>query len=575
MLIDDSRNAPLEREGDGYFSAELAGVRAGSRYWYLLDDDGPFPDPASRFQPDGPHQASEVIDPDAYDWSDGGWRGVRLPGQVIYEMHVATFTREGSWRAAATELIRLKDLGVTVIELMPVAEFAGRFGWGYDGVDLFAPTHLYGRPDELRSFVDRAHALGMGVILDVVYNHLGPDGNYLHEFADAYFTDRYKCEWGAAINFDGPDARPVREFFISNASYWIREYHLDGLRLDATQQMFDASHHHILADITTAVRTAAGERGTIVVAESEKQDTRLLHAYEDGGFGIDAVWNDDLHHSVRVAATGRREAYFSNHNGAPQEFISAAKYGYLYQGQYYSWQKERRGASAAGIARHRFITYIQNHDQIANSGTGARLHQLTSEGRWRALTALQLLMPGTPMLFQGQEFAASTPFLYFADHKPELAKAVKRGRFGFLEQFPSLASPDVQATLADPADPATFERCKLDAREREQNIAAWQLHSDLIALRKEARLDDEEWRVDGAVIAPSAFVIRYDNEHGEAMLLLVNLGADVRLQSMPEPLLAEPRGRSWTVLFCSESIRYGASAPGNIDISEAWYIPAE
>jgi maltooligosyltrehalose trehalohydrolase len=211
VLIDNSRTAPLEHEGGGYFSAEVSGVRAGSRYWYLLDGQGPFPDPASRFQPDGPHKASEVIDPDAYDWSDAGWRGLSLPGQIIYEMHVGTFTREGSWRAAATELPRLQELGVTAIELMPVAEFAGRFGWGYDGVDLFAPTHLYGQPDELRSFVDRAHVLGVGVILDVVYNHVGPDGNYLPEFADAYFTDRYKCEWGAAINFDGPDARPVRD----------------------------------------------------------------------------------------------------------------------------------------------------------------------------------------------------------------------------------------------------------------------------------------------------------------------------------------------------------------------------
>src|SRR5581483_1649846 len=268
-----------------------------------------FPDPASRFQPEGPHGPSQVVSSDKFQWTDQGWPGVQLNGQVIYEMHVGTFTDEGTWRSAAERLPELADTGVTVIEMMPVADFPGNFGWGYDGVNLFAPTRLYGSPDDLRDFINQAHAHGIGVILDVVYNHLGPDGCYLSEFSKSYFTDRYENEWGQAINFDGADAGPVREFFATNAAYWIREFHFDGLRLDATQQMFDSSPRHILVEITEAVRNAGGRRSTIMVAENERQHTILARPIEQGGYGIDALWNDDFHHSAVVALTGKREAY--------------------------------------------------------------------------------------------------------------------------------------------------------------------------------------------------------------------------------------------------------------------------
>ncbi len=333
----------LTPEGDGYFAA-LAAAPTGTRYRFRLDGESSlYPDPASRFQPEGPHGPSQVVDPHAFAWTDQDWRGLSLPGQVIYEMHLGTFTPEGTWAAAERELPELAALGVTVLEIMPLADFVGRFGWGYDGVNLFAPTHLYGTPDDACRFIDRAHSLGMAVLLDVVYNHLGPDGNYLGQFADDYVTDRYKTDWGPAINYDGPDSGPVREYVTGNAAYWIDEYHFDGLRLDATQNIYDSSPEHILTAINRAVRAAAKGRATIVVTENEPQNIRLVLPMEEGGHGFDGMWNDDFHHTAHVALTGRTEAYFTDYRGTPQEFISAAKHGFLYQGQHYLWQKKRRG----------------------------------------------------------------------------------------------------------------------------------------------------------------------------------------------------------------------------------------
>src|SRR5207302_8022588 len=306
----------------------------------------------------------------------------------------------GTLAAAQQHLPALAELGVTLVEVMPLADFPGRFGWGYDGVDLFAPTRLYGTPDDLRRFVDAAHAAGLGVILDVVYNHFGPDGNYLREFSDDYFTDRHDNEWGEAINYDGDNAGPVREFMAANAGYWIEEFHFDGLRLDATQQIFDRSNEHILAVIARRVRQAAGGRRTLLVAENEPQEVKLVRPPERGGYGLDMLWNDDYHHSALVVLSGHNEAYYGDYLGTPQEFVSAAKWGYLYQGQRYRWQKKRRGTPTFDLEPDRFVTFTQNHDQVANSGRGLRCAELTGPGRYRALTALLLLGPGTPMLFQ-------------------------------------------------------------------------------------------------------------------------------------------------------------------------------
>jgi maltooligosyltrehalose trehalohydrolase len=568
----------LEAEGDGYFAAAIAEARAGTLYRFLLDDDPtPYPDPASRFQPDGPHGPSEVIDPSAFDWSDGEWTGLGPDGHVIYETHIGTLTREGTFAAASRLLPDLARLGVTMLELMPVAEFPGRFGWGYDGVDLFAPTRLYGRPDDLRRFVDEAHRLGLGVILDVVYNHLGPDGCYLRAFSKDYFTDRYENEWGDPINFDGARSGPVREFFASNARYWIEEFHLDGLRLDATQSIFDASPRHIIAEIVEAVRAAAPARGTYLVAENEPQHARLARPMERGGYGLDSLWNDDFHHSGMVALTGRNEAYYSDYRGKPQEFVSMARHGFLYQGQRYSWQKKRRGTPSLDLDPRAFVAFLQNHDQVANSARGARLHELTSPGRLRAATALLLLGPQTPMLFQGQEFGASAPFLYFADQKPELARAVSSGRREFLAQFASIATAEMQSRLADPSDRQTFLLCKLDWGERERHGTLHRLHRDLIRLRREDPVISRcgvGRSVEGAVLGPEALLLRYvDAQEGRDRLLLVNFGADLHLDSIPEPLLAPPEGLQWTLLWSSEHPDYGGAGTAPAEGPEGWRVP--
>jgi len=501
---------------------------------------------------------------------------------------VGTFTPEGTWAAAGRELPWLKALGVTCVEMMPIAEFPGRFGWGYDGVDLFAPARAYGRPDDLRAFVDRAHALGLGVILDVVYNHLGPDGNYLKEFSAAYFTDRYTNEWGDAINFDGPGSRAVREFVVENAAYWVREFHFDGLRLDATQCIFDASDEHVIAELAARVRQEAAPRAVILVAENEPQHARLVRPRAAGGYDLDALWNDDLHHTAVVAATGRSEAYYSDHAGAPQELISAAKWGYLLQGQRYRWQKQRRGTASLDVEPARFVAFVENHDQVANSARGRRLHQLTTPGRYRALSALLLLWPGTPMLFQGQEFASSRPFLYFADHEPALASEVARGRAEFLAQFPSVADRAITRTLADPAAPQTFAQCVLDLRERDTHAPVVALHRDLLRLRREsAAFRAQSYRgVDGAVLGPEAFLLRYfDGPPGQAhdpaavdrgdRLLIVNLGRNLDLDAAPEPLLAPPAGCRWAVQWSSEAPEYdGAGTPAIEDETRGWHLPA-
>ena len=575
-VIVDDRVVAMRAEDNGYFSAHVESAGHGTLYRYRLDGET-FPDPASRSQPEGPHGPSCVIDPRRYRFHDQEWRGASARGQVIYEMHIGTFTREGTWAAAAEQLPELARFGITVIEMMPVAEFPGEFGWGYDGVDIWAPSHLYGSPDDLRAFIDRAHAAGVSVILDVVYNHFGPDGNYMARFGESFFHPERTTEWGQAINFDGPGADAVRAFFCDNAAYWIEEFHFDGLRLDATQAFFDDSKEHILAAITSRAREAGGSRSIYLVAENEPQHTRLVRPAKAGGFGIDALWNDDFHHSAVVALTGRAEAYYSDTRGAPQEFISAAKWGYLFQGQHYTWQKQPRGTPGLDLPPEAFVAYLENHDQVANTATGERLHRHASPARHRAMTALLLLGPSTPMLFQGQEFNASRPFFYFADHGPELAGLVQRGRVEFLAQFPSLTGPGVTEQLAPPHDRATFERCKLDFSERESNAGAYALHRDLIALRRGDPVFARPRRrgVDGAVLGPAALVLRFfGEEHGDR-LCIFNLGAQVGPGPTPEPLLAPPAGMRWKVLWSSEDPRYGGSGTPSLDTDAGIRIHAE
>jgi maltooligosyltrehalose trehalohydrolase len=574
MLGSDAAQVyPLSREEDGYWSACVPAARAGTLYRFRLDDKPDLlPDPGSRFQPQGPHGPSEVIDPSRFGWTDGNWQGIAPDAHVLYEVHVGTFTPEGTWRAAAEHLGYLRDLGITTIQMMPVADFPGRFGWGYDGVNLFAPAHRYGRPEDLKHFINRAHEEGLAVILDVVYNHLGPDGNYLSGFTSDYFSP-VLTEWGPGFNFDAQNSRHVRDFLTSNAAYWIDEFHLDGLRLDATQQIFDTSDPHIISDIAAAARHACPERHIMVIAENEPQDPLLIRPVEEGGFGLDGAYNDDFHHTAIVAVSGRHEAYYSDYRGTPQEFISLAKRGYLYQGQFYEWQHKRRGRPALDRPRRQFIIGIENHDQIANSGNGMRVHQMTSPGRLRAITAVMLLLPQIPMLFQGQEFAASTGFYYFADHSGDLAAAVHEGRAEFMSQFPSMETPEMQATLLHPNDPEAFTRSRLDHGEREKNAAILDMHRDLLALRRDDPLFRHARELDGAVLAAEAFVIRFMGEAGDDRLLLVNMGQDLELHPSPEPLLAPPEKSKWSLLWSSENPQYGGGGTPAAETGEGWHLP--
>jgi len=571
----------LEAEEGGYFSG-TANAGAGARYRFCVNNNF-YPDPASRFQPDGPHGSSCIVDPTRFKWTDSQWHGpaaTGLKGQVIYEMHVGTFTKEGSWYAASQQLEELARIGITVIEMMPVADFPGKFGWGYDGVDLFAPSHLYGTPDDLRAFIDHAHSLGLGVILDVVYNHFGPDGNYLGAFSDDYLTRGNENEWGDSINFDDRNSGPVREFFITNGCYWIAEFHFDGFRFDALHAIRDRSTEYIISEVGRAAREAAGSRSIILIAENDRQEAKMVRPRIEGGDDLDGMWNDDFHHSAVVALTGRKQAYFGDYRGTPQEFISAAKYGFLYQSQALSWRKALRGSSTFGIPPEAFVCFIENHDQIANTGPGERVRFRTSPARYRAMAGLLLLGPWTPLLFQGEEFGASSAFMFFADiGDASVRHAIRKGRAEWLAPFLSLTEEEALTTLPAPDDPDVFARCKLDFSEREKNRQLYDLHIDLLKLRRE----DSRFRqqipggIDGAVLGSASFVLRYFSGECDDRLLLVNFGERQVLHPASEPLLAPPSAYTWETIWTSEFSRYGGTGSPVIATATSgqWVLPGE
>lgn len=577
VVLDGSKQEiSLEKEYGGYFSGFVRDLKAGARYRFRVDRASKLlPDPASRFQPNGVHGPSEVIDPSAFEWTDDQWLGITLQGQVLYEMHVGCFTPEGTWQAAIAKLPHLVETGVTAIEVMPIAEFNGAFGWGYDGVYWYAPTHLYGTPDDFRSFVNAAHHLGLGVILDVVYNHFGPSGNYAGEYSSDYLSKRHPTEWGEAINFDAEGSPAVRDFVAQNAGYWMDEFHLDGLRLDATHCIYDDSRNHILADIGQATRRAAGSRSVVLIAENESQDVKHVEEADKGGYGLDGLWNDDFHHTCRVAATGHAEYYYADYTGTPSELIAATRWGYLYQGQYTSNSHRWRGTPALHLPSWRFVSYLQNHDQVANSAHGLRLPQLTSPGRYRALTTLWLLGPATPMLFMGQEFASSTPFMYFADHEIDIAQLVREGRWEALRRFPRIAGREGAAVqLADPSSRNTFLTSKLDWSEREKNQADWVLHRDLLQLRKTDPTfsRQENAALQGAVIGDESFILRWVIGGSDDRLLIVNLGRDAGWAPAAQPLIAAPQGFQWQLKFSSDDEIYGGSGTAMLN-TKSWYIP--
>ena len=463
---------------------ELAGVaaEAGMRYGFALDGGEVRPDPRSPSQPDGVLGLSEVVDHSAYAWNDGDWQGMQLAGAVLYELHPGTFSADGTFDGIIEHLPHLVRLGVDAIELLPVAEFSGDHGWGYDGADLFAPHHVYGGPAGLKRLVDACHSARIGVVIDVVYNHLGPAGNFLFEFGP-YFSDRHRTEWGAALNFDGTASDEVRRFVVDNALMWIRDYHMDGLRLDAVHAIVDQAPLHILEQLALEVERLAADlrRSTFVIAESELNDPRLVRNRDAGGYGLDAAWADDWHHSLHSAITGERTGYYEDF-GSLAKLGKALRQAWVYDGQWSAHRQKTRGRRAPDLPSHSFVIAVQNHDQVGNRAAGDRISALMDEGSLQAAAALLLTAPFTPMLFQGEEWAASSPFQYFADHAdPELGAAVREGRrrefaaFGWLPE-----------AVPDPQDRATFDRSKLVWDELDEpyhrRVLDW--YSALIELRR-------------------------------------------------------------------------------------------
>lgn len=472
---------PMERDERGWWQAEIDELGPGGRYGFVLDETAVRPDPRSASQPDGVDGFSALVDHEAFSWSDGSWRGVSLPGSVLYELHVGTFTPEGTFDAVIGRLSHLVDLGIDAIELLPVAEFAGDRGWGYDGVDLFAPHHAYGGPEGLKRLVDAAHAQGIGVIVDVVYNHLGPAGNYLPEFGP-YFSEQHRTNWGPAINFDGPGSHEVRRFVIDNALMWLRDYHADGLRIDAVHAIVDDSSCHLLEDLAVEVDALATHerRPLFLIAESDLNDPRLVRSRDAGGFGLQAAWADEWHHAVHTALTGERAGYYEDFGSLPL-LAKALRQAWVYDGMWSAHRGRVFGQSPAGLSGHHFVVCNQNHDQAGNRAAGERSGHLLTEGRLRVAAALLLCGPFTPMLFQGEEWGATTPFQYFTNFDDELGVVVSEGRRREFAHF-GWAPEDVP----DPQDPATFAGSKLawDEIEAAGHASLLDWHQRLIDLRR-------------------------------------------------------------------------------------------
>ncbi|MDQ1438398.1 MAG: maltooligosyltrehalose trehalohydrolase [Acidimicrobiaceae bacterium] len=472
---------PMAAADRGWRVAEVDWAGPGDDYRFVVDGD-PLPDPRSTFQPEGVHGPSRVVDHAAFPWTDHGWRGLHLPSAVLYELHVGTFTPEGTFEAVVPKLDHIVELGVGAIELLPVGEFSGSRGWGYDGVDLYAPHHAYGGPDGLKKLVDACHHRGLAVVMDVVYNHLGPSGNYLSRFGP-YFTDRYNTPWGDALNFDGADSDEVRRFFIDNALMWLRDYHIDGLRLDAVHAIVDTSATHLLEQLAGEVEVLSAHVGRplTLIAESDLNDPRVVARREAGGYGMDAQWSDDFHHALHAALTGEKSGYYEDFGGLAH-VATAMRQAFVYAGDYSPHRKRVHGRKPVGIAGHRFLGYLQNHDQVGNRAVGERSSHLMSTGRLKVGAALVLLSPFVPMLFQGEEWGASSPFQYFTDHEDaELGRLVSEGR---RREFASFGwQPE---DVPDPQAFETFERSRLDwdevGREPHASLLAW--HRALIDLRR-------------------------------------------------------------------------------------------
>jgi maltooligosyltrehalose trehalohydrolase len=477
-----TEDIPMERDGEDFVAT--APAVAGDRYAYVFPDGSAIPDPVSRSLPAGVQGATEIVDPSAFQWNDAAWRGRELRDYVIYELHIGTFTPEGTFDSAASKLEYLKQLGITVIEIMPVAACPGTRNWGYDGVSPYAVQNNYGGPDGLRRFVDAAHRAGLAVILDVVYNHLGPEGNYLPRFAP-YFTAQHNTPWGDAVNYDSDGSEHVRRYVVENACYWIREYHIDGLRLDAVQTIHDDSPLHIIVEVQEHVQELSGKlgRAVCVIAETDENDSRYTKTPQDGGYGLNAVWSDDFHHAVHAFFTGERQGYYQDF-GDPQQIAWALRDGYVFQGELFTFWNRPRGTSAKGVPLPANVICTQNHDQVGNRAKGERLTPLIPRGARKVGAAFLLLAPHTPLLFMGQEYDEASPFQFFADFQdPALKKAVSEGRRSEFKDFDF-------AEVPDPQDPATFERSKLTWTDEPDNREMLEWYKRLLQLRRKYVTND-------------------------------------------------------------------------------------
>jgi maltooligosyltrehalose trehalohydrolase len=553
----------MEPNARGFFNVTVPSVGAGARYLYRLDGYVERPDPASRSQPDGVHGPSEVVDPTEFEWTDGAWFGHTLADYVIYELHVGTFTDEGTFDAIIPHLDGLRELGVTMIELMPVAQFPGSRNWGYDGVAVFAVQDSYGGPDGLRQLVDACHARGLGVILDVVYNHLGPEGNYLRDFGP-YFTDHYSTPWGDAVNFDRAGSDQVRAFFIENALHWLDEYHIDAFRLDAVHAIFDQSATHFLEEFTTAVHEYAERAGrrVAVIAESDLNDARLIRSRDAGGYGMDAQWTDDFHHALYALLTGEREGYYRDY-GSAEHLARAMARGFVLTGQYSEYRDRRHGASHRLTDGRRFVVCTQNHDQVGNRALGDRPSTNLDLDQLKLAAGAILLTPFTPMLFMGEEYGETNPFQYFVSHTdPDLVEAVRSGR---REEFKAF---NWQGEVPDPQAEETFERSKLqhELKSLPPNRELFAFYKELLRLRSVVPAlrsrNLEQQKVDWV---PGTGVIWVHRHAPESQVLIVfNFSAETA-----EFHLALDEGR-WTCLLDSDDARWG----GREQTSDALIVTA-
>ena len=578
VSLSSNLDLPLNRESDGWFELITSSVTPGELYQYRIDGDAKVPDPASRFQPHDVHGPSQVVNPQAFPWSDsdGRWRGRPWEETVIYELHVGTFSPEGTFAGVEAHLDRLADLGVTAVELMPVSDFPGKRNWGYDGVLLYAPDSSYGTPEDLKQLVQAAHSRGLMVFLDVVYNHFGPDGNYLRAYSPQFFSDRHFTPWGPGINFDGNDNRVVRDFFIHNAMYWLEEYHIDGLRLDAVHAILDDSNPNILTELAETVRRELGEdRHVHLILENGANSAGYLSRKNHKPQWFDAQWNDDIHHSFHVLLTGETDGYYSDYSEEPVRSLGRClAEGFAYQGEISKYEGNvPRGQPSRQLPLTAFVSFLQNHDQIGNRAFGDRIGELAAPAAVRAATAILLLAPAPPLLFMGEEFGAATPFLFFCDFRGDLAAAVRDGRRNEFSRFAKFNSPATRERIPDPNCENAFLDSKLDweSAKEQSHADLYAFHKQLLALRHKEIVPNLRGANGSSagfnVYGKTALVVRWKMADASELVLFANLSG--KSEAVAERL----QSKGARLIYSNDSVAASAlsSEDGGADLP-AWFV---